>query len=333
MNILEFIGFLLLIGIIAGLYPALVLSSNGISQAVKGKLATARSGSVMRKSLLVVQFTLTVIVFIGALSVSRQVAFIFNKDLGYNKEQLLVITAFPKQWDSVGVARMDGIKRQLLELPIVKSASVAFEIPDRKPPNAITLLPPGDKGSQPLNIPTINVDEDYAATYELKMKAGTFFNQGKAGFIPGQVVLNHAAVKALGIDIRNAVGQQVSFPPGVGGPLTIAGVIEDYNYSNIQEGIEPIAFVHVRDAISYRYLTLRVSPGNMSETIDRVNRKWKEAAPGSPFEFFFMDEKFQSLYNSRTTTEEGGKPGDDVEPGDCADGCLRRRHFFARKTE
>ena len=195
-----FIGFILSVGIIAGLYPALILSSSRIIFSVKGKMAAAGSGSLLRKSLLVVQFTLTIIVFIGALSVSRQVSHIFNKDLGYNKEQLLVVTAFPKQWDSAGVRRMESIKQQLLQLPVVKNASLAFEIPDRKPPNILALLPVKEQNGQPLNIPTINVDEDYAATYEMKMVAGTFFNHNKGTFIPGQVVMNETAVKSLGLD-------------------------------------------------------------------------------------------------------------------------------------
>ena len=120
----------------------------------------------------------------------------------------------------------------------------------------------------------------------------------KRGFISGQVVFNETAAKALGIDIKSAVGQQVNFPPGVGGPLTVAGIVKDYNYSNIQDGIEPLAFMHVKDFLSYRFLTLRIQPGNTSQAIAAINNKWKEASPGSPFDYFFMDEKFQSLYDS-----------------------------------
>jgi len=291
------VSFIFLVGIISGLYPALILSSSKIALSVKGKMSNAGSGSMLRKSLLVIQFTLTIIVFIGALSVSRQVSYVFNKDLGYNKEQLLVVTAFPKQWDTTGVMRMESIKQELLKLPVVKNASLAFEVPDRKPPNAIPFLPVDDKNIQPLSIPTINVDEDYAATFEIKMKSGTFFNYDKGSFIPGQIVLNEAAARSLGIDVNNAIGREVRFSPGPGA-LTIAGILKDYNYSNIQEGIEPIAFMHVKDALSYRYLTLRLNTSDINQAIANIKNEWEKASPGSPFEFFFMDEKFQSLYNS-----------------------------------
>lgn len=297
-GIIVFIGFLLLIGIISGLYPAFVLSSSTVSLSVKGKMESAGSRSILRKSLLIVQFTLTIVVFIGAMTVSRQVSHVFSKDLGYNKEQLMVITAFPKQWDSTGVLRMEGIKQQLLQLPAVKSATLAFEIPDRKPPATMSLLPVDGKASQPINIPTINVDDDYAATYEMKMIAGNFFSHDKGGFISGRVVLNESAAKALGLDVQSAVGRQINFPPGVAGPLTVVGIVNDYNYSNIQEGIEPLAFMHVRDFLSYRYLTLRLKPGNMGEAIATVKTKWKDASPNAPFEYYFMDDKFRSLYKS-----------------------------------
>jgi len=300
------ITFILLVGIISGLYPAFILSSSKIALSVKGKMSSVGSGSMLRKSLLVVQFTLTIIVFIGALSVSRQISYVFNKDLGYNKEQLLVITAFPKQWDTTGVMRMESIKQELLKLPVVKNASLTYEVPDRKPPNAIPFLPVNNKNTQPLSIPTINVDEDYASTFEIKMKSGTFFNHGKGGFIPGQIVLNETAAKSLGIDINNPIGREVRFSPGPGA-LTVAGIIKDYNYSNIQEGIEPLAFMHVKDALSYRYLTLRLNAADISRAIADIKSKWKETSTNSPFEFFFMDEKFQSLYNAELQLKKSTK--------------------------
>ena len=127
-----------------------------------------------------------------------------------------------------------------------------------------------EKKTQPVNIPTINVDEDYAATYEMKMVNGTFFNHGKGAFIPGRIVLNETAAKSLGLDVSSAVGRAIKFPSGVAGePLIVAGIVRDYNYSNVQEGIEPLAFMHVKDFLSYRYLTVRLNPGSISQAIDR----------------------------------------------------------------
>ena len=109
------IGLLLLlvitIGLLAGIYPAFVLSKTNLINAVKGKVDNATGGLALKRGLLVVQFSLAVFVFICTLNVSRQVSYIFNKDIGYSKDQLMVITAFPKQWDSAGVLKWKPLKR------------------------------------------------------------------------------------------------------------------------------------------------------------------------------------------------------------------------------
>jgi len=159
-------------GFIAGVYPAFVLSSSRVINAVKGKIDTARGGLVLRKTMLTFQFTLAIIVFICALTVSRQVSYVFSKDIGYDKEQVLVITAFPKQWDSAGINRMIGIKDALSQIPAVKSASLSFEIPERKPPNSSEMQLINGDGRTVL-IPSCGVDENYAATFGLKVVSGS----------------------------------------------------------------------------------------------------------------------------------------------------------------
>ena len=282
-------------GFIAGVYPAFVMSSSRVINAVKGKIDSAKGGLFLRKTMLTVQFTLAIIVFICALTVSRQVSYVFSKDIGYNKEQVLVISAFPKQWDSVGVNRMINIKNALLQLPSVKDASVSFEIPDRKPPSSIDMQPVNGDGRTVL-ITSCGADENYAATFGLKVLSGSCFAQS-GGFIPNQIVLNESAVKALGLTVNSAINRQIKVPSS-GTILTIAGVIGDFNYSSLQDKVEPLAFFHVKDATAYRYLSLKLSSGNIVETVANVRNKWREMSPGTPFEYSFMDEKFQSLYRS-----------------------------------
>lgn len=290
-----------LTGFISGIYPAFVLSSSKVINAVKGKIDTAKGGLVLRKTMLVVQFTLAIIVFISALTVSRQVSYVFNRDIGYNKEQVLIITAFPKQWDSAGVARMISIKNGLLQIPSIKSASLSFEIPERKPPNSMDMQVVNKSGSTVL-ITTTSADESYADAFGLKILSGSCFSQS-GGYIPGQVVLNESAVKALGLTVNNAVNKQIRIPSS-GGFLTVAGVIKDFNYSSLQEKIEPIAFMHTRDWLSYRFLSLKLSTGNIAGTVETIKEKWKMLSPNAPFEYTFMDDKFQSLYQSELQLRE-----------------------------
>jgi ABC-type antimicrobial peptide transport system permease subunit len=291
------IGLLVfVVGFVAGIYPAFILSASNVLLAVKGKIGSAKGGLMLRKVLLVVQFTLAIIVFISALNVSKQISYVFHKDLGYNKEQLMIVNALPKQWDSAGVKRLETIKAGLQQLSFVKDASISFEVPDRKPPNAIDLLPSGTNINHPIFIPIIVADKDYAGTFGLHVESGTFFNQDGAN-IPGQVVLNESAAKVLGYTVESAVGKQIKWASAKT-MLTVSGVIKDYNYSSLQEKIEPVAFVNTKDILSYRYLTLKLNTPNMANAINQVKEKWKSLSPNSPFEYTFMDNKFQSLYKS-----------------------------------
>ncbi len=289
-----FAGLLLVVGLLAGLYPAFVLSAVSISRAVKGKMENSQSSMILRKALLVVQFSLAILVFISGLVISQQVSYIFNKDLGYDKDQVLVATAFPKQWDSVGVRRMIDLRKGLQQLPAVKDISLTFEVPDRKPPGSIDLQ--SANTSQPVLIAAMNADENYAGTFNLQVKAGSFFNKKGEAHIPGQIVLNESAAKALGFTAENAIGKTVRMAAGT--VFTIAGVVKDYNYSSFNEMIAPVAFVHVEDALGYRFFAIKVAGKNMTTAIESIKSKWKELLPNAPFEYFFMDEKFQSLYTS-----------------------------------
>lgn len=300
---LFLLGLVFVTGFISGIYPAFVLSSSNIVTSIKGKIDAAKGGLMLRKVILVVQFSLAIIVFISAVTVTRQVSYVFSKDKGYNKEQLLVITAFPKQWDSVGTQRMINIKNALLQVPVVKTASLSFEIPDRKPPSSIDMqLLNGD--GKTVVISSHGADENYDEAFGLTMLAGTCFSQS-GGYIPNQVVLNESAVKALGLSLESAVNRQIRIPTS-GIVISVAGVVRDFNYSSLQAHIEPVAFFHVRDATAYRYLSVKLKPGNMAESLTMIRNEWRKLSPDAPFEYTFMDEKFRSLYRAELQLKKAG---------------------------
>ena len=291
------IGLLLLlvlmIGLLAGIYPAFVLSKTNLINAVKGKIDSAKGGLTLKRGLLVVQFSLAVFVFICTLNVSKQVSFIFNKDLGYSKDQLMVITAFPKQWDSAGVLKMETIKQSLLKLPNVEDASLVFDLPESTPFGRIILYPPKSVNkTDQLNLPVATADEDYAKTFGIQMKAGSFFGDDKNG-----IVLNETAIKQLGLNNENAIGKTITTP--VAGPgLTITGVMKDFNFSTLQDKIGPIGYAHISTNNTYRFLVVKLNSNNISSTIQNIKAEWKSFAPSAPFDYTFMDEKFTSLYKS-----------------------------------
>ncbi|BAV04382.1 MacB-like core domain-containing protein [Filimonas lacunae] len=288
---MQLLGLVTAIGLLAGAYPAFVLSSTHLIQAVKGKIDSSKGGRGLKRALVVVQFSLAILVFICALNLSKQVTYLFHKDLGYNKEQILVISAFPKQWDSAGVLKMQTIKNALLLVPHVQNVTVAFDLPESTPFGRIILFPPGSTGTKKqLNLPISNADEDYAKTFGIKMKAGTFFDPSGGG-----LVLNETAVKELGLTNTNAVGQQIETP---GGPATISGVIGDYNFSSMQDKIGPLGFGNLKYAKAYRYMAVKLNTSNITATLDDIKAQWHTLSPNAPFDYSFMDDRFEAMYQS-----------------------------------
>lgn len=290
------------VSLLAGIYPALILSKTNLINAVKGKLDGSKSGLALRRVLLVTQFSLAVFVFICAINISEQVRYIFNKDLGYNKEQLLIVTALPKQWDSAGVARMEVIKHEFLQLSGVKNVSIAFEVPDRVPFGKWEVLAP--KSSSPdgqITLSLVTADEDYAKTLGLRTIKGNFFEHGKDG-----IVLNESAVKQLGESIDKIVGKRIKTIAGDDGVL-VRGVVKDYNYSSLQDKIAPVGFLHVKSSNTYRFLVVRLGTDQIAQNIEAVREKWKAMSPNAPFDYSFMDEKFGALYKTELQLQKASK--------------------------
>lgn len=294
-KILYLLGLVVGVGFISGIYPALVLSSSNTINAIKGKMDSAKAGLVLRKGLLIVQFTLAIVVFINALNIAQQVKYCFTKDLGYNKDQVLVVSAMPKQWDSTGVLKMEMIRNEFIKNAAVKTASLSFEVPDRKPPNSYDFRVEGSPNAAAIQIPTMSADENYASAFQLTIKEGNFFT-AKTGYVPAQIVLNESAVKALGMTYP-VVGKRITIP-SAGATVIVAGVIKDYNYSTLQEQVGPVAYVQVKDVNNYRYISVKLAGNDVSNSMAQLKNKWQQMSPGTPFEYFFMDEKFQSLYQS-----------------------------------
>lgn len=292
----------LVVGFFAGIYPAFILSRYALVQSVKGKLGGAKGGLGLRKTLLVVQLTLAIGVFISTLNINKQVAYVFSKDLGYNKEQLLVIDAYPKQWDSAGVVRMEGIRDGMLRLSAVKAASLSWEVPDRTPPGTFDLLSRPRAGNKRLPMEMIMADEAFATTFGLQVVDGNFFSSASS-FVPGRIVVNETAAKALGLTVGKAAGEIIQLPDGRG-QVTVAGVVKDFHYAGLQQAIEPLVFVHVKDTKGYRYLTLKLSSPDISQVVNQVRTQWKSLSPHAPFEFSFMDDRFEALYRSDLQLKE-----------------------------
>jgi len=282
------------VGILSGIYPAFVLSSFNVIMAVKGKMNSRRSGEILRKVLLVVQCTLAIVVFITAINVSRQVSYFFKKDLGYDKDQIMIISSLPRQYDSAGVINMENAKTRLFDIPGVQDASLSYDIPDGNPGGNTTLY----FNNNTLSVMMIPADADFKNVYGLQIKEGTFLPNGAVNYAPGRIVLNETAVEALGW--TTAVGKTIRLG-GVDGPvMTVAGVIKDFHVESLEKAVQPMIIAGLNESFtrSYRYFSVKLHTSDISRTIGRIQEKFRASFPEAGFDYSFMDRKFQSLYQS-----------------------------------
>jgi putative ABC transport system permease protein len=294
-----FIAFPLLliivIGCIAGIYPAFVLSSLKAVESLKGKLSSVKENILLRKSLVALQFGIATIAFIGAIIISQQINLFLSKDLGYNKDDVIA-SQVPRSWNKEGVNKMEIIRKQLQEVPGVKSATLSYEIPDGNNGGQAPIYKFGTDSTRAIASQVLIADENYLNVYNIPLQAGSFFEG--MGLDSGKVVLNDTSVKALGYrDASAAIGQQLRIP---GDPtvFTIKGITKDFHFGSMQQQIAPIIFFNVQFAPQYRFLSFKLQQGNITATIDRLQKKWSAVMPGAPFEYKFMDDTLARVYKT-----------------------------------
>ncbi|HLY72331.1 MAG TPA: FtsX-like permease family protein, partial [Puia sp.] len=293
-KILFLLGLITVVGFISGFYPAFVLSASEVINSVKGKTGSAKGSLLLRKILLVAQFALTIIIFISTLNVSRQVSYFFTKDIGYDKEQVMIISSLPRKWDSVGVIQMENARSELLTLPQVKNAALSYEIPDGSSGGNVNAYVNGSGNFTGLMLFT--TDPSYADVYGIRMKEGVYLANGAGNYIPGQVVINESAQKALGLN--SAVGKTIHIGAPNGLPLTIVGVIRDFNFQSLQAPVQALMIANLNESFtrSYRYFSVKLNTTDIFNTVSALENKWKSLFPDAGFEYTFMDEKFESIY-------------------------------------
>lgn len=289
------IALIAIVGLLAGMYPALVLSSIRSVDSLKGKLKSIKENVWLRKSLAGFQFCVAAVVMIAAFIISQQVVYFFSRDLGYNKEYV-VSSQVPRDWSREGVQKMLTIRNEFAAMPQITKATLSYEIPNGMNGGQPPVYKAGTDSTKAIAMQTMLTDEYYLDTYQVPLKAGNYL--GNSAIDSGKVVLNEKAVAALGWkEAKDAIGQQIRIP-GDPTTFTVKGVATDFHFNSMQQKIAPGIFFNVRFAPMYRYLSFKIKPGQIGSTIAAIEKKWVSLLPGSSFEYNFMDDTLRQLYKT-----------------------------------
>jgi putative ABC transport system permease protein len=292
-----FIGFALLTGILSGIYPALFLSGFKTIPAMKGQLGNQLSTILFRKSLVVFQFVITIVMIAGSCIIYQQLNYFQKRDLGFNKAQTLTFHINNREVRG----RIDALKQQLLQNPAIESVGVAGNPIGNNNIGGgdFNLGPDGKPTSESKIVQNLQIDEDFIPTLQIKMAGGRNFSKAITSDVKDAIIVNETLVKELGW--KDAVGKRVRTGVDEQGKVieqTIVGVVKDFNTYSLQHKIAPMTMELPAEAKDKDNLYVRISRGNVQASLDYISKVYSTFDIENKAEFHFLDQNFAAQYQT-----------------------------------
>lgn len=286
-TIVILVGIILFVGLMGGSYPAFYLSAFNPVNILKGSLAKSSSNVTLRRALVVVQFTISMIMLICTWIVYGQLKYLRNKDLGFNKEQVVSLVANTNN-DIRG--RIGAFKNEVQKNPHIVSVSAAESSPGGGGYNFSLFSIETKNGFKDQGITCYGIDEDYFKTLGMQLKQGRNFS-GPSDTLRS-IIVNEYMVKYFGWD--NAIGKKIKFSGDTSKNfLEIVGVVKDFNQKSLYNPMEPLLLFYRPNSYN---IQLKLAANNISATIADIEKSWKGTFPDLPFSYTFLDQDFNSQY-------------------------------------
>ena len=294
--------FALIVGVLAGLYPALVLSSFKPIIVLKGRFKSNKYGLLLRNGLVVFQFAISVVLIIATILINRQMNYMLGTELGFKKDHIITI-------ENAGYLdkQTKAFKDDLLHIAGVDIVSSNTSMPGNQNFFGTSFLPQASK--EAVTGRGLIVDENYAALLDLELKKGRFFSKDY-GTDSLAIVLNEKAVQEL--NLTNPLGAKLTSPEGFynapdGTPLqyTVVGVVKDFHFQSMQQEVAPLFITNdIRFHDVAPLLAVRVQSANFNKTITAIENLWKKYVPQNSFHYSFLDQTVANQYKSQETARK-----------------------------
>jgi putative ABC transport system permease protein len=287
LKMLSLVGATFLVGVLAGLYPAFYLTRFEPAQVIKGSLLAGSRKSVFRRNMVIVQFSISILLIIGLFTVFKQMKYIQSRSLGFNRENVVILPVRSQQI----AQNYHAFRNELKKSSQITSLSSSSEIPaDTHYSNSYYRRPDSE---EPVSVYLFFTDYDYLETYKMQVLAGRTFSRDFSTDTVGTLILNESAAQRFGWIPEEAVGKKLIGPYSEG-PAQVVGVVKNFNFMSLRREVEPMVFL--LDPEYIRAISVKIAPGNLEKTLGFIQDKWQSSFPGEQFEFGFLDNRVNQLY-------------------------------------
>jgi len=295
---LTLIALILVTGFVAGSYPAFYLSAFEAIKVIKGNFTNKVSAVGIRKSLVVFQFVLSIVLIVGIIVIYSQLSYIKNKDLGFSKDQKLIFSFYTGDTQN----KMHAFATDLRQLAEVKNVTSSNNYLSQFVAQDHGVYPAGGNMTTAIDAQNMTTDEHFINTNGIKIISGRDFHIKDSL----KVLINETLCKRLGFNPQNAIGQRLytQYPPNPITYVEVAGVMKDFNYNSLHGEVKPFMLVYSSNPGDFQYIVASAGSKNYKALLGKIETIWHKNLPAVPFEYSFLDAEVQKQYETEITLSQ-----------------------------